>query len=162
MSQPEHHRSQKTVFRLSGFRGRLVAVIVVMGFLCIALNAALFYAYAMESFNLVLRHSTLEPALIAERKQEMLGIASALGILSVMLVFVVAIWTLYITHRVAGPIYHLQKVIDQIRDGQSDQRLTLRAKDEFHELARSFNKLVDELQHKSDQAKPSQGQSSQS
>lgn len=151
MNPDDHHRSPKTVLRPSGFRGRLVAVIVAAGFACILLNAVLFYAYVIEAYNLVLRHSSLEPALIAERQQDLYGIAMALGVLSVLMVLVVAVWTLYITHRVSGPIYHLQKVIDQIRTGHPEQRLQLRAKDEFHELARSFNQLVDELQHKSQQ-----------
>lgn len=148
MSQAGNQRSQKTVFRLSGFRGRLVSVIVTLGFLCIVLNAVLFYAYVLESYGFILRHSTLGPELAEERYGELYGIALALGLLSVAMVAVVAVWTLFITHRVAGPIYHLEKVIEQIRAGNEDQRLNLRRKDEFQEMARAFNQLVDELQQK--------------
>ena len=148
MSYPGNHRSTKSVFNFSGFRGRLVALIVSAGLGCIIFNSILFYAYVVDSYRLILGHSNLPEELIAERYAELYGIALVLGSISLLLVVLVAVWTLYITQRVAGPIYHLQKVIESVKTGHLDDRLHLRSKDEFQDLARSFNEMMDQLQKK--------------
>lgn len=148
MTYPGDHRSTKSVFNFSGFRGRLVSLIVSAGLGCIIFNSILFYAYVVNSYQLILSHSNLPDDLIAERYTELYGIALALGSISLLVVVVVVVWTLYITQRVAGPIFHLQKVIESVKAGHLDDRIHLRAKDEFQDLARSFNEMMDELQKK--------------
>ena len=148
MSYPGNHRSTRSVLSLKGFRGRLVALIVIAGFVCITFNAALFYAYVVDSYDLILRHSTLPEEIIDNRYAELFGIALALGVISVVIVLIVAVWALYLMHRVSGPVYHLHKVIEAIRSGRADERLHLRAKDEFQDVAQSFNRLMDEMQAK--------------
>ncbi|HET9483025.1 MAG TPA: HAMP domain-containing protein [Xanthomonadales bacterium] len=148
MSPPDNKRSHKTVFNLTGFRGRLIALIVTAGFACIAFVQMLFYGYVLDSYDFILRHSTLPAEIVADRYEELWGIAFALGGIILLVVLVVAVWSLYITQRVAGPAYHLHRVIEQIRAGKLDERVHLRKRDEFHELARSFNALMDELQQK--------------
>lgn len=148
MTPSGHKRSAKTVFNLHGLRGRLVALIVIAGFACVAIVSMLFYAYVLESYDFILRNSTLPEEIIADRYRELWGIAMAMGGLILLLVLVVAVFTLYITHRITGPAYHLQRVIEEIRAGKLDERVHLRKRDEFHSLARSFNALMDELQAK--------------
>jgi HAMP domain-containing protein len=146
MSPPDNKRSQKHVFRLTGYRGRLISLIVTAGFACIAFVLTLFYAYVLGSYDFILKHSTLPDDIISDRYSELWGIAIALGGIILLVVLVVAVWSLYITQRVAGPAYHLQRVIEEIRAGKMGERVKLRKRDEFHELARSFNALMDELQ----------------
>lgn len=140
-----NQRSRWSAFRLQGFRFRLVAVIVVAGFLCICLNAVLFYAYVLDSYALILGNTTLPEDIISERYAELRGFAFALGGLSAAVLAVVVVWTVYITHRVSGPVYHLHKVMLAIHDGKIDERVYLRQKDEFHDVARSFNALMDKF-----------------
>jgi HAMP domain-containing protein len=148
MSEIDNKRSQKSVFNLTGFRGRLIALIVTAGFACIAFVLMLFYGYVLGSYDFILQHSTLPDDIIADRYAELWGIAFVLGGVILLVVLVVAVWTLYITQRVAGPAYHLQRVIEDIRAGKIGERVKLRKRDEFHELARSFNALMDEIQQK--------------
>jgi HAMP domain-containing protein len=148
MSHPDNKRSQKTVFRLTGFRGRLIALIVTAGFACIAFVLMLFHAYVLGSYDFILQHSTLPDDIVSSLYGELWGIAFVLGGIILLVVLVVAVWTLYITHRVSGPAYHLHRVIEDIRAGRLDARVQLRKRDEFHELAHSFNALMDELKKK--------------
>lgn len=148
MSPPDNKRSPKSVFNLTGFRGRLIALIVTAGFACIAFVMLLFYAYVLQSYDFILKHSTLPADIVADRYDELWGIALVLGGVILLVVLVVAVWTLYITQRVAGPVYHLQRVIEEIRAGKMGERVQLRKRDEFHALAQSFNALMDELQKK--------------
>ena len=65
-----------------------------------------------------------------------------------LIVLVISIWSLFVTHRAAGSVYHMKRVIDEIRSGNTRQRIQLRKKDEFQDLAKSINGMLDELQKK--------------
>lgn len=71
---------------------------------------------------------------------------SALGVATLTATVVVAIWALFVTHRAAGSVYRIKKVIDEIKSGNIDQRVRLREKDEFQDLAKSFNEMMDQIQ----------------
>jgi HAMP domain-containing protein len=51
-----------------------------------------------------------------------------------------------LTHRAAGSVYHIKRVIDEIRSGNIKELVHLRPKDEFQDVAKSFNQIMDELQ----------------
>ena len=65
---------------------------------------------------------------------------------------------IYVTHRVSGPIYHLHKVIRAIHDGKIDERVYLRQKDEFHDVARSFNAMMDKFAQSEGAAGPAKSE----
>ena len=46
---------------------------------------------------------------------------------------------LYLTQRVAGPLFALKRRLQEFTDGRMGVRLKLRTEDEFHELEESFN-----------------------
>lgn len=53
-------------------------------------------------------------------------------------------WGLMTSHRVAGPIFRIQKSLKGFRDGDNTQLpLKFREKDNFHELAECINQAVD-------------------
>lgn len=64
---------------------------------------------------------------------------------SLVLVAVVAI---LFSHLIAGPAYHLKKVMDLVRQGDMSQRVRLRKWDELKDVAESFNNMMDSFQKK--------------
>lgn len=56
-----------------------------------------------------------------------------------MLVFII------LSHRIAGPVYRLQKSVEDIRGGNLTHRIQLRRKDELGELAGELNRLCELL-----------------
>ena len=54
-----------------------------------------------------------------------------------------AIMTLFVTHRIAGPIFRLKRGIRDIADGRLNERIHLRKKDEFHDVAEELNSLAE-------------------
>ena len=52
-------------------------------------------------------------------------------------------WCIFITHRVAGPMYVLEAYLREIIDGRLPKVRALRKKDEFKELHDTFRKAVD-------------------
>lgn len=66
----------------------------------------------------------------------------ALIILSFMAFAVVIV----LSHRVAGPIYRLEKTIEEFLKGNFKERMRLRKKDEFQEIATFINRLAEFLE----------------
>ncbi len=52
--------------------------------------------------------------------------------------------SLFVSHRIAGPIYKLRKSLDGARKGRLE-KVTFRSKDNFQELAESYNEAVELL-----------------
>jgi len=58
---------------------------------------------------------------------------------------ILAVATILITHRLAGPAFVIRRVVDAMRRGVFDERLKLRRRDYFKPLAHSVRLLRDEL-----------------
>jgi signal transduction histidine kinase len=74
------------------------------------------------------------------------SIAMALFARSLALVFILAVLTIFLTHRIVGPIFKIKKTIRIIEEGQASERVFLRKHDEFKDLATEINGLLDHLQ----------------
>ncbi len=66
-------------------------------------------------------------------------------ILGGVVVIILVIWfTIYFSHRIAGPLYRIEKDINDIIESKNfDKRIVLREKDELFEVAETINKLLD-------------------
>lgn len=66
--------------------------------------------------------------------------------LPVLLLLLLA-WGLLLSHRIAGPIYRLERELDRIaREGDFSVRLKLRRKDELGSIAGGINKVLERIQ----------------
>ncbi len=50
-----------------------------------------------------------------------------------------------LSHRIAGPVYHLEKVCREIKEGNKQSRVKLRKGDALSDLAEEFNSMLDYL-----------------
>ena len=53
--------------------------------------------------------------------------------------------SVYVSHKIAGPMYRLERELDKISSGDYSGRITLRSKDELKEIADKINTLLDRL-----------------
>jgi HAMP domain-containing protein len=148
MTEPKERRSKRTTLIDTGFQGRVVFVIVLVGILCIASTAYLCYAYVVDSYDFILTHSTLPKEIISDRYRDLNSLWLWLGLVNLLIILVIATWSLAITHRAAGSVYRMKRVIEEIRSGNAGARIKLRKKDEFQDLAKSINAMLDEWQRK--------------
>ena len=74
----------------------------------------------------------------------------ALGLITrgLILIFILAVLSIFLTHRIAGPVYKIRKTIRLVHDGDSSERVVLRDHDEFQDLAQEVNRLIDHFQGK--------------
>lgn len=69
----------------------------------------------------------------------------AVSVLIVMLCF--AILSVFITHRIAGPIYRINRELEKLINGQPDVNFRLRKKDELQSLSEKLQFLSDKIKH---------------
>ncbi|MBI2754153.1 MAG: hypothetical protein HYX46_11710 [Betaproteobacteria bacterium] len=131
-----------------GFQGRIVSFIVVAGFVCIGITSYLYYSYVVDSYDFILKHASLPQELIDERYRDLYRLWVSLSLLNLLVILVIATWSLFVTHRAAGSVYHMKQVINEVRSGNSGARIHLRQKDDFQDLAKSLNEMLDEVQKK--------------
>jgi methyl-accepting chemotaxis protein len=68
----------------------------------------------------------------------------ALGLVILAAIIVI----LFITHKIAGPLFRLEKELIRIGNGDLTGRITLRERDQITEIADSINKAADKLHQK--------------
>ena len=146
MTSAGKQRRLRNLLIIPGFQGRIAFFIFLAGFICAALNAYLYYNYVVESYDFILRHSSLPQTLIDDRYRDLFKFGLVLGVATLLIIVIIAIWALFTTHRAAGAIYHIKRVIEEVGSGNTQARVRLRAKDEFQDVAEAFNRMMDELQ----------------
>jgi len=67
-----------------------------------------------------------------------------LGLISAITVFV----TLFISHKIAGPIYRVEKEMKNIAFGNLSNKISLRKNDQIKEMAESLNQMAESLHEK--------------
>lgn len=68
-----------------------------------------------------------------------------LGILQLVFLFMTFLLSIFISHRIAGPLFKLKKAMEEAKGGNFDQRITFRKNDHFTELQDTFNEMVQNL-----------------
>lgn len=57
-------------------------------------------------------------------------------------------WGVLISHRIAGPIYRLEKDLERIAKGDFSLRINIRRNDELRSIAEGINRIVDKIEEK--------------
>lgn len=65
------------------------------------------------------------------------------GVVAVIFLILAFFMGMVYSHKLAGPIYRIEKSILQLLNGVQNFRVTLRKKDEFKKLADTMNRMVD-------------------
>ncbi len=68
-----------------------------------------------------------------------------LGIIQLVFLGITFILTIFLSHRIAGPLFKLKRAIDDVKNGNVDQKIYFRKNDHFIELQDSFNEMVQYL-----------------
>ena len=61
---------------------------------------------------------------------------------SVLLIFAIAVISIFISHRMAGPVYKFENTIRALAQGKEVEEIRLRKRDEFYDLAMAINYLI--------------------
>jgi len=81
----------------------------------------------------------IPPALVSVLIQQLV---SKLYSTSFILLLVIAGFSIIFTHRIAGPVYHLEKTLERLIDGEDVNLINLRDGDELQGLASKINQVI--------------------
>ncbi len=115
------------------------------GFMLVLLNSALFYYYIRENYELLVELSPMTNDAKAQLYRELNEIVLRLTLISVSFLTVVSALGIIMSHRTAGPLYHFRRVFELIKKGDRAARVRLRPTDDFQEVAKSFNEMMDSM-----------------
>jgi len=81
----------------------------------------------------------IPPALVSVMIQQLV---SKLYSSSFILLIVIAGFSIIFTHRIAGPVYNLERTLDRLNQGEDVNLIKLRDGDELQELATKINQVI--------------------
>lgn len=79
---------------------------------------------------------------VKDLQNQIVWILGALQIIFMVITFIISI---FLSHRIAGPLYKLRRAMDDVSKGNLDQRIVFRKNDHFTELQDSFNDIIQPL-----------------
>lgn len=134
---------RRRYFIRKDFQGRFV----LRFFLAILLGALIFTLIlgVFSSHTLTVTYEDSYLRLDRTPKALFIQILRAHGVYILILGVVISIVSVFLSHRIAGPLYRLEKSVEEISKGNLSFRITLRRKDEVKELADSINGMIDTL-----------------
>lgn len=128
------------------FQIRFIVKFCLIVFTGVLVSTALLFLFSQDSLTSSFDHSRLVirktgfailPAVIYTN-------LIMLGVVSVITIFV----TLYISHKIAGPMFRFEKEIQKIARGDLTNRIALRKKDQVREMADCLNQMTSSLNTK--------------
>lgn len=72
-------------------------------------------------------------------------LTSFLVLMQVVFISTLLVLSVFVSHRIAGPLYKLKKFMEGAKDGDLSEELGFRKADYFHELSGSYNGLRETL-----------------
>jgi methyl-accepting chemotaxis protein len=85
---------------------------------------------------------------IAQSGHGLLSFLPSLLINDLVIMVLLIIAGIFLTHRVAGPVFRIQSDIDKVLAGEKNVRVRFRRRDAFPELAEKVNKLIERIDDK--------------
>lgn len=131
----EHQKVARKKFMVErGFQIRFMAVIIIAMVLIALVTGMSMYTAVMQTLVNQFHGESL--AVIQH------AITAKLFVRSLLLILAIAIISVFISHRIAGPIYKFERILEAMAAGEKVREITLRKHDEFYRLARAINELI--------------------
>lgn len=148
MPQTSAQIARRSVFIKKAFQGRFIASVLLMIILFGLCSAGLIYWLISGDLHSQTQSAHINIANVWER----LGLSILIGnVVAAMVAGLTAIIVvLYISHKIAGPLYRFETLCGQVGDGNLDGVTHLRQNDQLQDLAQAFADMVDKLRDRRD------------
>jgi len=133
MTTEKHRRRIKVVD--GRFQYRAIAV-----YLTVILCGLVVTAVIVAAIYLARRAAGGSP-----RPEALLEVLQPLLINDLVIMVIMIVVGIFTTHRVAGPVYHIESEIERVLAGEKGVRVHLRSHDSFPELAQKVNQLIERI-----------------
>ena len=130
----KQHVVRKQYLIKKGFQIRFMIIIIAAMLLIALVTSWSIYSALIETLYNQFHGENL--ALIKH------AITYKLFIRSLLLIFAIAVLSIFISHRMAGPVYKFENTIKALVRGEKVREIGLRKRDEFYDLATAINSLI--------------------
>ena len=128
------HVVRKQYLIKKGFQLRFMIIIIAAMLLIALVTSWSIYSALIETLYNQFHGENL--ALIKH------AITYKLFIRSLLLIFAIAVLSIFISHRIAGPVYKFENTLKALVRGEKVREIGLRKRDEFYDLAMAINSLI--------------------
>lgn len=148
MNEPVKNK-RRTLFIQPAFQGRFIASMLGLILLFAVCSAFILYLLLASDLESEARSAHLR---IVDTWQK-LGLSIVIGnVVSALFTGIsVIVVVLYISHKIAGPMYRFQKLFAEVGGGNLDMTASLREHDQLKELAASFDEMLATLRKRRDE-----------
>ncbi|MBI5180480.1 MAG: hypothetical protein HZA05_03640 [Nitrospirae bacterium] len=137
---------RRNYFIKKGFQARFILRFIFVIFLGIVVSSGIVYYLTSKKIEEAYYRSHIK---ITSTGEIVYPILFAANIITIGVIIVITIiLTLLISHKIAGPLYRIEKSIHEIGEGNLSFKIYLRAKDELITLAEIFNNMMAKLKGK--------------
>ncbi len=134
-------KSRSKLFVLKRFQVRYITMILIFTFVIALISGYTVYVTTWIIFGEKLAAVYPQGLLLDIVKK----VNTVLLLRLLFLTPLVALIGLFLSNKIAGPIYRIKKSVKSVKAGNYDSMIKLREKDELHDLADEINSLVYKL-----------------
>ncbi|MBA4369150.1 MAG: hypothetical protein C0403_16095 [Desulfobacterium sp.] len=144
MEHPSYQR--KTHLIKKDFQIKFIVKFCLIVLAGVILSTALLFFFSQDTLTSSFDHSKL---VIRKTGSAILPAVIYTNLITLGVVCIITILvTLYISHKIAGPIFRFEKEIKAIAQGDLCKKIVLRKQDQVKEMADSINQMVNSLHDK--------------
>jgi methyl-accepting chemotaxis protein len=150
---PEIHTTQRILRRNfiieRNFQLKYAFLLSVIGGMVSLTLGAVIYYFIRENYDLFLSSGlTTSPNVVNHIQREQRFLAVILVSAFIFLMIFLTVLGIFITHRIAGPVFTLRRALQKIAGGDYSPNVKLRKDDEFRTLEESFNFMMTSLRER--------------
>jgi len=146
MSQENRAYKRKNYFIKKDFQAKFILKFCLLLLAGVALSAGLLFLFSQDTLTSSFQQSRL---VIENTSWAILPAVLYTGLITLALLTIATIFvTLFISHKIAGPMFRFEKELKDIGQGDLTKKVMLRRKDQTAELARCINDMTAGLREK--------------
>jgi methyl-accepting chemotaxis protein len=146
MSDQSASNKRKHYFINKGFQVSFILKFCFLLFVGVVISTGLLFVFSQDSLTSSFQQSRLE---IRNTGIAILPSVVYTNLITLALITVAAIIvTLFVSHKIAGPLFRFEKELDEISKGNLTKRVELREKDQGKDMAESLNIMVSSFHEK--------------
>jgi len=146
MSNNSNYAKRKTYFIQKGFQGKLILKFVLLLVFMAVISSVILYFLAGKE----LETSYYEAHSSIKSTWDLLfPLVLVTNLVSVLVIAVATVYLiLYNSHKIAGPLYKLEKVVNEVTEGNLDLRVNLRKNDQVKALGDAVENMLEKFSGK--------------
>lgn len=143
MEEPKRSYKRRIYFIEKGFQTRFILKFCALVALAGLLTIAILYLLSAQSTTVSIVNSRI---VVRSTADFLLPVLIQTVIIVTILVGIVAIMvTLFVSHKIAGPLYRFKKVMQALAEGDFSSDFRIRHLDQLQDLADNFNLMIQKL-----------------